>query len=168
MSSETITKVKWFWTWQDEEEEEWLHQMALQGWRLSETGFPTVYKFRKDKPANIFYRLDYKSTTDKDMKSYLKLFEDAGWEHLGTQGGWQYFCKEVPQGEESEIFTDNPSKIQKYQRVQLILFIIMTPMIATLNNNSPLTISIFRNLVLILMVYSQVKLWLKIRSLKNS
>jgi len=30
----TISKIKWFWAWQDEKEEAWLSNMARDGWHL--------------------------------------------------------------------------------------------------------------------------------------
>jgi hypothetical protein len=40
-------------------------------------------------------------------------------------GGWQYFRKEAPAGETPEIYTDQASKVYKYQRLLLFLTIFL-------------------------------------------
>lgn len=64
----------------------------------------------------------------KDYQNYLQLFIDAGWEHIGKMGGWQYFRKSIQGDNVPEIYTDNTSKAQKYQRV-LITLVILLPVL---------------------------------------
>jgi hypothetical protein len=45
MDKATITKFRWFWTWQDEKEESWLGEMSSRGYHLSVVSFPGFYKF---------------------------------------------------------------------------------------------------------------------------
>jgi hypothetical protein len=123
MERKTYWKFRWFWAWQDEREEAWLGAMSREGWHLSEFGFPGVYLFQKGEPKNYIYRLDFQTARMKDRASYLQLFRDAGWEHLGSMSAWEYFRKEAVPGEEPEIFTDPESKIQKYRRVLGVLII---------------------------------------------
>ena len=59
----------------------------------------------------------------KDKAHYLQLFHDAGWEHLMDHLGWQYFRQTVLDGASPEIFSDNESKVQKYER--LLVFLVM-------------------------------------------
>jgi hypothetical protein len=61
----------------------------------------------------------------KDYGNYLQLFKDAGWEHLGEMGGWQYFRTEAGTGVIPEIYTDPESKAQKYQRLMAILVVFL-------------------------------------------
>ena len=87
----TIVKHKWFWAWQDDKEEEWLSDMSKQGLHLSKPGFFGRYEFEQGEPRNYVYRMDF-MTGKKDQKdTYLQMFTDAGWEHLGEFGSWQYF-----------------------------------------------------------------------------
>jgi hypothetical protein len=116
MESQTLHKFKWFWAWQDEKEETWLRGMSRQGWHLNSVGLPGFYTFARGEARDFVYRLDYVSSK-VDYDTYLLLFQDAGWEHLGTMGGWQYFRIEALPGESPEIYTDADSKIQKYRRV---------------------------------------------------
>ena len=120
----TITKYKWFWAWQDENEENWLSNMAIEGWHLKEFVVPGIYTFGSGKPRRVHYRMDF-IVDRKDYQNYLQLFKDAGWEHLGEMGGWQYFRKNTEEGSASEIYTDNNSKAQKYQRLLTYLTIFL-------------------------------------------
>ena len=78
MEKTSLRKFKWFWAWQDEAEEDWLREMSQQGWHLSSVGIPTVYDFESGEPADIVYRLDYRSYFKMDIEDYLHLFRDAG------------------------------------------------------------------------------------------
>jgi hypothetical protein len=123
METETRCKFRWFWAWNDDREEEWLGSMSREGWHLSDFGFPGLYYFRKGEPKPYVYRLDFNTSKLKEREAYLQLFQDAGWEHLGNMSAWEYFRKEAKPGEAPEIFTDQESKIQKYQRILRFLII---------------------------------------------
>ena len=77
----TISKFKWFWAWQDEKEEAWLHEMAKEGLHLQRMGLPGSYIFEVGEPRDDYYRMDF-ITDRKDYQNYLQLFKDAGWEHI--------------------------------------------------------------------------------------
>jgi len=122
---------RWFWAWQDEKEQAWLSDMAAQGWHLDRLGFPGLYHFRAGDSSKMVYRLDYRTLQHRERESYLQLFEDAGWEHVGDLSGWVYFRKEVQPGEDPEIFSDLESKSKKYQRL-LLLLVIFLPILTVL------------------------------------
>jgi hypothetical protein len=128
MDKATITKFRWFWTWQDEKEESWLGEMSSRGYHLSVVSFPGFYKFNGGQPRSYIYRLDYQPYFKKDRDDYLQIFTDAGWEHIGEMNAWQYFRKEAVPGEQPEIFTDNESKINKYKRLLGYLCIFLLPL----------------------------------------
>jgi hypothetical protein len=117
----TLTKYKLFWPWQDEKEEAWLEDMSARGYHLSRVGLPYTYRFNKGEPRQYTYRMDYMYLDKKKTMEYLQVFQDAGWEYLGEMSNWRYWRKPVGAGETAEIFTDNESKIKKYQRVTLFL-----------------------------------------------
>lgn len=129
----TTKEFHWFWAWDDEKEEAYLREMALDGWHFKSVTFPGNYTFEKGEPRNDFYRLDILSNY-KDKDNYLQLFEDAGWSHVGEYGSWQYFRKTAPQGETPEIFTDNESKQKKYSRI-LGFLIIFFPIYSIMLND---------------------------------
>jgi hypothetical protein len=117
MDQSLIHFSKWFWPWQDEQEEAWLEKLSLQGFHLKQPNIFSRYDFTKGQPQKYVYRLDYRDAfKKKDKENYLHLFAEAGWEYIGEMSGWQYFRKPANPDEEAEIFTDPDTKIQKYQR----------------------------------------------------
>lgn len=133
MGNNTLRKFKFFLAWEDEKEEHWLNEMALSGWKLISIIFPGIYVFEAAPPANTVYRLDF-NTDSKNVADYLGLFEDAGWEHVTAYGSWHYFRIAARPGEAPEIFSDNASKIAKYQRVMLIL-VVLLPLLVSAGGN---------------------------------
>jgi len=123
--NEIIRKVKWFWAWQDDKEEAWLGEMARLGLHLKHAGYFGQYTFLQGTPCDVVYRLDF-VTNARKSPDYFQLFTDAGWEYAGELGGWQYWRKEVRNGERPEIYTDAESKIHKYQRL-LAFMVIFIP-----------------------------------------
>jgi len=133
METKKIQKFKWFWAWNDDKEEAWLGQMASEGWHLKGLGLPGTYLFEEGNPQKVVYRLDF-INNPKEYQYYLQLFNDAGWEHIGRMGGWQYFRKPTQEDNVPEIYTDNESKAQKYQRV-LIFLVILLPILIMFTTN---------------------------------
>jgi hypothetical protein len=168
----TIKKFKWFWAWNDEKEEAYLREMALEGWHFQSVTFPGYYIFEKGEPRNDFYRLDFLSNY-KDKENYLQLFEDAGWGHVGEYGSWQYFRKTALEGETPEIFTDNESKIKKYSRVitfLVVIFPIYSIILINLNKAEGLfyeIVTFICFLFVILYAYAMVMLLRRIGQLKK-
>ena len=117
MDTSTLQRTKWFWPWQDEKEESWLEQMSHTGWHLKSVHLPCVYTFTNGDPSHRIYRLDYMPLNKAKNNEYLQIFQDAGWEYVGEMSNWRYWSKLVAPGETLEIFTDNESKIRKYQRM---------------------------------------------------
>lgn len=118
---DTLTKYKLFWPWQDGKEEKWLEEMSVEGWHLLQVGIPYTYRFSRGEPQRYTYRLDFMYLNKEKLADYLQVFQDAGWEYLGEMSNWRYWRKAVRVGETAEIFSDNESKIKKYQRVTLFL-----------------------------------------------
>jgi hypothetical protein len=117
MNQKITRESKWFWPWQDAEEEIWLGQMSKKGLHLKQVDIMAQYDFINGQPQDYVYRLDFRDSLRlKNKDEYVHLFKDAGWEYLGEMGGWQYFRKLTQAGGETEIFTDPDTKIQKYKR----------------------------------------------------
>lgn len=171
----TIKKFKWFWAWQDEKEELWLHQMAQQGLHLQSVKLPGSYLFEVGEPRNDYYRMDF-ITDRKDYESYLQLFKDAGWEHLGEMGGWQYFRTAAKDNAVPEIYTDNDSKAIKYQRLITIL-VVFLPIFITITTRPINSSSEFAGLyfagkmvgTFVMLLYSaaMIKIFQRIQQLKG-
>ncbi|SOC25179.1 uncharacterized protein DUF2812 [Ureibacillus xyleni] len=99
-----------------EKEEQWLNQMAKNGYHLQSTSFG--YHFQRGKAENAIIKIDFRKFKKKeDFIDYCTLFEDSGWKHLaGTKNsGIQYFQK-VDSSYEDDIFSDAYSKASRYKR----------------------------------------------------
>lgn len=168
----TTKEFHWFWAWEDEKEEAYLRERALDGWHFQSVTLPGYYTFEKGEPRNDFYRLDYLSTY-KDKDNYLQLFKDAGWQHAGVYGSWQYFRKTAMKDEVPEIFTDNESKQKKYRRIMLFL-IIFFPIYSVMLNNLHKAEGMFYKIltfaffpIMLLYTYAMVMLLRRISQLKK-
>jgi hypothetical protein len=129
----TLKQFRWFWAWDDEKEEKWLRDMAKKGWHFTSVSLPGNYYFEQGEPKDYVFRLDY-LLQRKDMLTYLQIFQDAGWDYMGEMNNWQYFRKEVINGEAPEIFTDNESKSKKYSGFLFIMIVFMPILIINLRN----------------------------------
>lgn len=176
MAKNFFTRFRWFWAWQDEKEEAWLGKMSKQGYHLSSISFPGFYSFSRGEPKEYVYRLDYQTFRKKDRDEYLQLFSDAGWEYMGEMGAWQYFRKEIRQGETNEIFTDKESKIGKYKRViyfsvffYLIFLVLFT---GRITGDIPYrwwdAIQIIYLIIFLMLTYAIIRLALRIKKVRNS
>jgi len=169
---------KLFWVWQDDKEEAWLRDMARQGWHMTGIDFPGRYSFTAGEPRDDVYRLDF-NTDSKNWASYQQLFEDTGWEFVTTFGSWHYFRTTARPGEDTEIYTDNASKVAKYQRVIAILIVFFPVLVIfqrssqSLGNQSSLAevvefvLFLVWSAILILYIYAMLKLIRRISQLKR-
>ena len=111
-------QFKWFTIFEYEKEQDYLREMHKSGWKFTKiTGLGT-YHFEKCIPQDVVYQLDYNKDGLAHKESYLKMFDDCGWEYLQDFFGYSYFRKEVTEnGTAEEIFCDEESKFQMMQRV---------------------------------------------------
>ena len=154
--------------------------MSRQGLHLLQPSFLGQYNFVNGAPCEFAYRLDFVANAKKN-EDYYQLFRDAGWEHVGELGGWQYWRKEIQDGKEPEIFTDNASKIQKYQRLIGYMVIFFPIYIVLLTN--PSTRGIMQSsgffgvlfeilffvffVIVMILLFAMVKIMQRINSLKG-
>jgi hypothetical protein len=172
MEGTHFRKFKWFWAWQDREEEAWLRRMAQQGYLLVRLVFPAVYEFSSREPADVIYRLDYPDVKKEDIEVYLQLFQDAGWEHVDEGMGWYYFRKTADSNSANEIFTDPESKVLRFNRLLAFSFIISCSLVATTvpiltRSSGFLVFKLFGATLLLLWVYILLRLIGRIRQLKR-
>ncbi len=117
---QTKTVVRLLMAWNDEREERWLAEQERSGWHLKAVRC-FGYTFERAAAAEVAYRLDFGPSVRHDRGEYFGLFRDAGWEHVGKRGLWQYFRKAVVDGQAPEIYTDPQSRIGKYRRLVALL-----------------------------------------------
>jgi len=161
--------------WNNEAEERWLSRMARNGWHLAAPR-AVFYRFVKGEPADVVYRLDYRSAAKGERDEYLGLFKDAGWEHVGECGTWHYFRIASGAGPAPEIHTDPESKIAMFRRLLAALAVVSVavwvPFLTGLADRSrPHTfwysIRGFQIVILAFFVYAIVRIALKVRRLKK-
>jgi hypothetical protein len=175
-----MRKFRFFWPWQEEQEERWLQQMSQAGWHLVSVSLPCSYTFAQGEPREYAYRLDFTSAKRADLPAYYQLFADAGWEHIGVLGSWQYFRKLAAPDEEPEIFTDVESKIAMYRRVLgfsallLIVLVVIAPTPGRLIQLMPgwrgwFGVIVFAVYVVLIALYIVicVRLWRRMNQLKR-
>ena len=116
MERKTITK--WFWVWQFEKEEEWLNEMAANGWVLESVGF-CEYTFVRCEPGEYTVRTEMHAYDDQ----YVKFMEETGAEYVGRMMMWIYFRKKTEDGV-FDLYSDIDSKISHLDRIGKVLLAI--------------------------------------------
>ena len=115
---ERKTIRKWFWVWDFEKEENWLNEMAMNGWLLESVGFAT-YHFVRCEPGEYSVRLEM----HKYDESYVSFMEETGAEYIGRMVMWIYFRKKTEDGP-FDLFSDIDSKIDHLNKIGNVLSII--------------------------------------------
>lgn len=179
---ETKTIIKAIFAWEDEKEENWLEQMALDGWKLISVE-PYVYRFQRSQPEKVVFRLDYKLTGDQDYQEYLGLFKDSGWELFTTFANWHYFKINPENIEVPEIYNSGKAKAQKYRRLLAglipmlpIYLVVLNPALGIFNpDHQPdyfhglmIGLQIFFSVFIVFIVYASIKIWTKIKKLEST
>jgi hypothetical protein len=93
MKTKNVRKI--FFLWEYEKEENWINQMAEDGWMLIRTGF-RKYVFEKGTPGEYTYRLELleKDMHSPESRSYLDFLRETGIEVVGECINWVYLrCK---------------------------------------------------------------------------
>ena len=112
------TIYKWFWVWDFEKEEEWLNEMAMNGWTLTAVGFCN-YTFVKTEPGEYNIRMEMRPHDD----GYLEFLRENGVEYVGRILQWHYYRKKTSLGP-FELYSDIESRIQHMDRIGKMLFAI--------------------------------------------
>lgn len=95
------------------EEQNFLEEMHQKGWKLKSYSVIKGYIFEKCMPEKWIYQLDYRDEVE-DIKSYLQLFKDCGWEYVMMFNSFYYFRKkEAGEDNNIEIFSDRETR-QEY------------------------------------------------------
>jgi hypothetical protein len=178
--NEIVKKFRIFFAWQDNKEAEWLREMAQSGLHFEQYFF-FIYTFRRGKPQDIVYQLDFFFDTKTDKNEYLQFFADDGWELVSEFSGWHYFRKPFRDGENTRIYTDKDSLIQKYRKILLFLIISGGPSVyfafiwpslslaerGLLNRPGFTIIRILLSVVAVLVLFSILRMLILIRHLKR-
>lgn len=168
-------KNRVFPVWSFQEEEDWLNEMAEQGWLLEAVTF-CGYDFVSVEPGSYQIRLQLlKERGDaEESRDYIQFVEDTGAEHIASYGRWVYFRKQT-NGKDFQLFSDIASRKKHLRTVQILILPILLIMslnfsnMSLLRENSPvrIVIWIFSLLMGALLIYGLVRLELKIREMEK-
>lgn len=174
---ETKKVFKFFTAWNLEKEEAFLRKMHQQGWALQK--YNMRYTFKKTEPKDVIYkadfRLDYRDSKEKQQE-YFEIYEMSGWKRVTTFTRWNYFCKEVEEGNElPDIYSEKDTKVQKMKELlQFLAFISITILPSTYNvflspieARVPIWAKVMTGLVGCMWMYFFIRLSWKIKKLKN-
>ncbi len=109
------TVRKWFWVWSFEKEEEWLNEMAMNGWVLQGVGLCT-YRFERCEPGEYSVRLEMHPYDE----AYISFMRQTGAEYIGRMAMWIYFRKETADGP-FDLFSDIDSRISHRHKIGKML-----------------------------------------------
>ncbi len=121
---ERKTIRKWSWVWDFEKEEEWLNEMAMNGWVLEGVGF-CAYHFVRCEPGEYSVRLEMHPYDE----AYLSFMRETGAEYAGRMMMWIYFRKRTADGP-FDVFSDIDSRIRHLDRIGKMLSVIGTANLA--------------------------------------
>lgn len=116
--SERKTIRKWFWVWEFEKEEQWLNEMAMNGWALCQVGW-CKYVFEKCEPGEYTVRLEMHEADE----GYISFMQETGAVYIGRLFQWIYFCKKSEDGP-FDIFSDIDSRIKHLDKIGKMLLVI--------------------------------------------
>ena len=109
---------KWFWVWDFEKEDDWLNEMAMNGWLLDDVGFST-YHFVRCEPGEYSVHTEMHSADE----SYISFMQETGAEYVGRMMMWVYFRKKVADGP-FDLFSDIDSRITHLDRIGKMLSVV--------------------------------------------
>ena len=105
------TVRKWFWVWEFDKEEDWLNEMAMNGWVLESVGFAS-YHFVRCEPGEYNVRTEMRAFDE----SYVSFMEETGAEYIGRMMMWIYFRKKTEDGP-FDLFSDIDSRISHLDKI---------------------------------------------------
>lgn len=104
--------------------EQWLEQMALQGWHPVNIGHfsSLAMRFEQTQPKQYRYVVDLQAIPKPD---YVTIYKDFGWELAGRMSSIFIWRKEYTNTESRpESFTDTESRRNRNNRFLLIFFLL--------------------------------------------
>ena len=116
---EQITRRVWrFWTIAEyEQEEQWINEMARDGWALTAVGF-CRFIFRRTRPGEFIYKLDMveRTTQDEVKESYFNFLTECGIRIVGEYKDWIYLQKRAADGP-FDMKNDTYAKLRKVNKI---------------------------------------------------
>ena len=111
--------IRWKFTFDKDEEQEWLNDYCQQGWAMV-SFFIGMVTFVPCRPGEFIYQIDLlpgRGLCADDYEGYVEFMHDTGVEVLQRWGRWVYLRRRAEEGP-FEIYTDIDSQIALYQRIR--------------------------------------------------
>ncbi|QGG51124.1 DUF2812 domain-containing protein [Lysinibacillus pakistanensis] len=120
-----------------EREEQWINNMAEQGWHLKKF-WPFVFLFENGISDQYIYRNEM---VLKRKKDYFDFLDTMNIEHVNSFGVWAYFRKRKEEGP-FEIFSGKSEKIKYLSRInKLFILACLINAFAVLLNIAPIMLT---------------------------
>lgn len=119
MNRKTVNKQFFIWNW--DAEEQWLNDMAAQGWHFVKFSFPCRYTFEQGEPGAYQYQLQALQDRigSKESQDYLAFLRDMDIELVDSYLIWVYLRKPAD-GQPFELFSDVESRLKHMRRFATI------------------------------------------------
>lgn len=115
---ESRTMRKWYWVWDFDKEDDWLNDMALNGWVLDSVGFCT-YRFVRCEPGEYSVHTEMHPADE----GYVDFMRETGAEYVGRMMMWMYFRKKTEDGP-FDLFSDIDSRIGHLNKIGKMLSVV--------------------------------------------
>lgn len=111
--------IRWKFTFDKDEEQEWLNDYAQQGWAMTRF-FAGMVTFVPCQPGEYVYQIDLlpgKGLWAHNYEDYVIFMNEMDVKILQRWGRWVYLRKRAADGP-FEIYTDTASKLEMYRRIR--------------------------------------------------
>lgn len=113
--------IRWRFLFDKDKEEQWLNEMASQGWSMS-SFFAGRYTFEKTAEREYLYQVELLPRNAKEKQNYFSfLQEEMGVEIVQEWGVWVFLRRKASEGS-FELYTDSASKAQHYGKIARMFF----------------------------------------------
>lgn len=111
--------IRWKFTFDKDEEQEWLNDWCQSGWAMTRF-FVGLVTFVPCQPGEFIYQIDLipgRFLQAHDYEGYVIFMDEMGVEVLQRWGRWVYLRKRAEDGP-FDLYTDTDSKIALYRRIR--------------------------------------------------
>lgn len=153
------------------EEEKWINNQLVKGYKLVKLSVPGIYTFIES-DIDYVVKIDCRTIYSlKKYNEYIALYEDFGWEQVGGQrygSSNKYWIKK--KSDHDLLFSDTETQLEYYRKNRNIITSVLVMLLIYLLTFSKMnafldSILIFFILCVLLLIYSNV--YLSIRIIEN-
>ena len=127
--------IQWKFTFDKDEEQDWLNDYCREGWAMV-SFFAGLVTFVPCRPGEFIYQIDLlpgSGLRADDYEGYVSFMRDMDVEVLQRWGRWVYLRRRAEDGP-FEVYTDTDSKIQLYRRIRkMFLWVWVLELVLSIN-----------------------------------